>query len=64
MMQTIQVQSKRGPVEVIKKDPINGPSTEWEALFPDGKRKSFYGNATEVEWAVNREINQEIWGTQ
>jgi hypothetical protein len=56
MMHTIQVQSEKGPVEVTKKDPIDGPSTEWEALFPDGKRKSFFGGEAEVEWAVNREI--------
>lgn len=57
---TLQVQSQGGTVEVVRKDPVAGPSAEWEALFPGGRRKSFYGSASEVKWAVE----QEIWRTQ
>ena len=57
--QTMRLPSSGGAVEVIKKDTINGPSAEWEALFPGGKRKSFYGSANEVRHAVS----QEIWKT-
>jgi hypothetical protein len=60
MPQTISVQSASGTVEVLRKDPIQGPSTEWEAMFPGGRRKSFYGDASDVKHAVE----QEIWKTQ
>ena len=56
MLQTLSVQSSSGTVEVIKKDPIEGPSAEWEALFPGGGRKSFYGTPSDVKRAVEREV--------
>jgi hypothetical protein len=54
--QTMQVASPSGTVEVTKKDPVEGPSAEWEAMFPGGKRKSFYGAPGEVKLAVEHEI--------
>lgn len=57
--QTMRIRSEAGTVEVLKKDTSEGPATEWEALFPGGKRKSFYGSANEVRHAVS----QEIWRT-
>ena len=58
--QTMQVQSQAGTVEVTKKDPVAGPSAEWEAMFPGGKRKSFYGEKNEVRHAVEECIWREM----
>jgi hypothetical protein len=58
--QTMRIRSEAGTVEVTKKDPIEGASTEWEALFPGGKRKSFYGSASDVRFAVQETIWREM----
>lgn len=58
--QTMRLPSVSGTVEVVKKDTVNGPSAEWEAIFPGGRRKSFYGDAADVRHA----ISQEVWRTQ
>lgn len=57
MQKHFHVQSSSGTVEVTKKDTIDGPSAEWEALFPGGKREKFYGEQAEVRHAVQ----QMIW---
>ena len=54
--QTMRLPSSGGAVEVTKKDPIEGPSAEWEALFPGGNRKSFFGEASDVRAAVQEHI--------
>jgi len=59
IIQTLQVPSSGGTVEVTKKDPVEGPSAEWEAVFPGGKRKSFFGGPSEVKHAVQEYIWRE-----
>jgi hypothetical protein len=57
--QTMRLPSSGGAVEVLKKDTIDGPSAEWEATFPGGKRKSFFGEPSEVKHAVQECIWRE-----
>jgi hypothetical protein len=54
--QTMRLPSCGGAVEVLKKDTIDGASAEWEAIFPGGQRKSFFGEPADVRHAVQEEI--------
>jgi hypothetical protein len=54
--QTMRLPSSGGAVEVLKKDTHDGASAEWEALFPGGRRKSFFGEPADVRHAVQEEI--------
>lgn len=52
---TIRIPTPRGFIKALRLGRTNPTSAQWEATFPDGSRKSYFGDAIHVRNMIEME---------